>query len=230
MPRVSELLVVAAPSCCGKTRFLNRVFDGRHDELLALMGFSDSIQSFMPVLARELPKYRGARIPRMILHFALPVVPLVDGRPERSSNEPVFEFVRTCDNVTAITLLASGDVLRSRLRSRYRWAHKLLFKSVSRYLSVRRRLRKSIRNYEDPNLAVAYEAWFRYIESLPNVANHWLVTAQGEYELRAPADWCEIRNSYFGHLPEPTLPNAAPAAANESSPRIIEKVFADGTQ
>lgn len=229
MPRVSELLMVAGPSCCGKTRFLDRVFDGRHDDLMALMGVSDRIQSYTPVLAIELPEHRGASIPRMILHLALPVVPLVEGSLERICDEPRFDFVRTCESVTAITLVASGGVLQSRLRSRYRWSHKLLLKSVPEYLSVRKRLGKLIRTYEDPaNLVLAYEAWFRYLESLPNLANRWLITTQDEYELREPAEWREIRNSYFGPSPELALPNATPHSMNHH-PKNREG-FADGTK
>lgn len=209
MPRVSDLLLVAAPSCGGKTRFLDRLFDDRHDDLLALMGVSGPIQSYTPVLVRELPELRDADVPRMVLHLALPVVPLAEGKLERIGDEPTFEFVRTCESVTAITLVASGDILQARLRSRYLWTHKLLFKSVPEYLAARKRLRNLARTYADPsNLVLAYEAWFRYLESLPNLAHRWLITTDDEYELRAPAEWQEIRNACFGASAALALPDA----------------------
>lgn len=161
------------------------------------------------MLARELPEYCDFDILRMVLHLALPVVPLAEGTLERICDEPTFDFVTTCDSVTAITLVASGDVLRSRLRSRYRRAHRLILKSVPEYLAVRKRLGKLIQTYAEPaNLVLAYEAWFRYLDSLPNLTNHWLITTEDEYELRQAADWHAIQTSYFGPSAQLALPAA----------------------
>lgn len=199
MARVSELLLLAAPSCGGKTRFLNRVFAGHDRGLLARMGVAGPIQSYERVLARELPEYAAACVPRMALHVCLPVVPLAEGTLARIADVPMFDFVRTCARVTSITLVAGSDVLQSRLRSRHRRTHRLLLKNIPEYLSERKRLAKLIPIYEDPaNLVLAYEAWLQYIESLPNTVDSWLITSQDEYQLHKPAAWPGIRESYFG--------------------------------
>jgi len=62
----------------------------------------------------------------------------------------------------------------------------------------RRRLAKLKQLYADPgNITVAYDAWFAYCDSLPNLAGQWLVTADDDYEVFAQREWLAIRDSYF---------------------------------
>lgn len=204
MAQVSELLVITSPSCGGKTRFLDRAYAGRHGDLLARLGVQGSIRSYKQVLVRELPEYRGAVLPRMVLHVALPVMALVQKKLQRIADERAFDFIAGCGSVTSITLVASAAVLQSRLQSRYRRAPRLLLRSIPEYLAVRSRLKQLMQVYEDPdNLALAYDAWLAYVGSLPNVANSWLVTSLDEYELHEPTEWPRVRQAYFGSSPGP---------------------------
>lgn len=207
MAHVSELLVVTAPSCGGKTRFLDRVYAGRHEDLLARMGVHGSIRSYKQVLARELPGYRDAALPRMVLHVALPVMPLVQNKLQRIADEPLFNFVAGCGSVTSITLLASAHVLQARLQARYRRAPRLLLRGIPGYLAARKRLKQLMQAYEGQgNVALAYEVWLAYVASLPNVAGSWLVTSHDEYELHEAAEWPRLREQYFDSLTGTGLP------------------------
>lgn len=199
MPRVADLIVLAAPSCCGKTRFLDQVCDGAHEDFLLRMGITEPIDSYMQVASlKEADALRDANVARMIFHFTIPSIPLIERRLGRLSDEPRLGFVRAAEKVTAITLLASGDALASRLQLRNRTTRKLICKSIPKYLAVRRKLGKLQHIYDNPaNLVAVYEEWFGYMQSLPNLAQSWLVTAEDDYALYAPTEWHHFRSSYF---------------------------------
>src|SRR5690606_17054032 len=118
MPTVNDLILLAAPSCCGKTHFLEQVHRGKLDKLIDEMHFSAPMSSYMPVTPKELSGLGDSNIPHMILHFALPTIPLFEGSLRQVADDPRLELVRSSQRVTAITMLASANVLEARLQKR----------------------------------------------------------------------------------------------------------------
>ena len=79
MAKVDELVLLAAPSCCGKTRFLEKLFAGQLTDLAAKMNIVEPIESYVSLIPRQVPEYGDRTVPRMILHFAIPTIALNDG-------------------------------------------------------------------------------------------------------------------------------------------------------
>jgi hypothetical protein len=189
---------VAAPSCCGKTHFLKQLQSGRLKHLESAMGFSAPIDSYISVIPRQLGPYRDTAVSRMILHFAIPTIALNDGSLSDLGDEPRLQIVRKAERVTVITLLASAGTLASRLKSRYRENRKMIVYNFSSYLSERRRMNRLKEMYADPTrITVAYEAWFRHVQTLANLRHECLVTAEAGYEVFESGEWPRISDEYF---------------------------------
>ena len=104
MPHVGELILLAAPSCCGKSYFLEQLYEGRLQHLVQRMALDEPIHSYVSVIPKELQDYRGSYVPRMILHFAIPTIALVDGSLTSLEDEPRLDVVKSAERVTVITL------------------------------------------------------------------------------------------------------------------------------
>lgn len=193
---VDELVLLAAPSCCGKTHFLERLQAGELPETARAMGIDD-LASWISVIPKELAAARGERLPRLILHFAIPTIAINEGSA-RLAEEPRLEVVARAKRVTAVTMLASPATLNRRWRARHRAHLKMLAWSVPRYLRERRRMKQLKRMYEEPaRIATAYEAWFAHVASLDNLAASWIITAEDDYEVFQAAEWGRLRRLYF---------------------------------
>ena len=198
MTHVGELILLAAPSCCGKSYFLEQLYEGRLQHLVQRMALDEPIHSYVSVIPKELQDYRGSYVPRMILHFAIPTIALVDGSLTSLEDEPRLDVVKSAERVTVITLLASADVLASRLRSRQRSNRRMIFRNIAKYRSERRKMARLAQIYAVPeDVVVAYEAWFQYVDSLANAKTSWIVTAQRDYEAFESNEWELLRSIHF---------------------------------
>ena len=155
-------------------------------------------ESYVSIIPSKLDEYQYVKVPRMILHFALPTIALNNGSLRDLADEPRLEILEAAERISVVTLIASADVLLARLHARARANRKLILISFSKYLSVRRRLTDLKRMYAEPICVVrTYERWFQYVQALPNLQNACLVTAEDGYEVFDSSRWPEIRDAYF---------------------------------
>ena len=198
MPKVGELILVAAPSCCGKTRFLNELFAGRLHHVLTAMKIKAPIDSYQSVIPQEIADIDSSNVPRMILHYALPTIALDEGSLRNLEDDPRLEIVSNSERVTVLTLITSPAILTSRLLARNRAHRILLLTNFSKYFRERRRLGRLKDLYAEPSrIKSVFDAWFAYSSLLPNLADQWLITADDEYGVYAQRDWLSISKSYF---------------------------------
>jgi hypothetical protein len=198
MPRVNDLVLVAAPSCCGKTRFLEELYGGRLQDLVLDMELDTPISRYVSMTPVELRNHRATTIARLMLHFAIPTIPLNDGSLQDLAKDPRLDVVKSANRVTVITLFSSANVLVSRVQLRYRANRRRIFTKFTGYLSERRRLAKLKKLYAAPDkLVFVYEAWLHYVNSLPNLYGAWLVAAESEYEAFRPSEWERIKGLHF---------------------------------
>lgn len=203
MAKVIDLVLLAGPSCCGKSHFLEHVSGGHSDHVLKA-ALSAHYSSYRTLTPKELPSLGDELIPGMILHLALPIIPLVEGSLRQVSDDNRLQLVKSSERVTAITMLASRGVLMSRLRKRERAGLKQLFRGISQYRAVHRRLSKLKEIYgSSAGLIAVYEAWFHYLQSLDNLDAEWLLTCDDQYELLEPSEWPRIKNAYFPEHHDP---------------------------
>ena len=189
-PKVDDLILVAAPSCCGKTRFLEHLLSGRLNDLAAELNIGGALDSYESIVANQVETLNGKQLPRLIYHYALPTIALNDGSIGELRSESRLSIVPSARNVNVITLIARPGVLTGRLALRVKSNRRLMFRKPSKYLSERRRLARLRDLYGDPGrIAVAYRAWFDYTQGLENLQHESLIDANDAYKLLPVDEW-----------------------------------------
>ena len=197
-PAVDHLVLLAAPSCCGKSRFLEELQEGRLHALADALGIERSADGWQILIPRELQRFEGQSIPRLILHFAIPSIAINDGELADLAEEPRLQVVPRSVKVTVVTLLASAGTLARRWRIRNRENRKMIVFNVRRYFEERRRMQRLKELYGKPHeVTRAYDAWFRYVDRLPNLHASWVVTAEDDYEAFPRGEWTRLRRRYL---------------------------------
>ena len=75
---VDKMIVIAAPSCCGKSAFIEKLNGG--EEKLSLHRVQvRKLDCWMFVNANEVSQIKDERVPQMFLHYAIPSLPLTSG-------------------------------------------------------------------------------------------------------------------------------------------------------
>lgn len=97
MPKVGELILLAAPSCCGKTHFLGELFAGRLHHVSTAMKIETPINSYQSVIPKEIADIDSSHVPGMILHYALPTIALNDGSLRNLEDDPRLEIANPDD-------------------------------------------------------------------------------------------------------------------------------------
>jgi len=181
-----ELVILAAPTCSGKTRFLEWLVDGRISGIQLTdpaAYFLESRWSFEPPSAE-----------RVILHSALPIAPLVNGEFRGIADDPRLSL--TAERVIAITLMVRPEIHAARFRMRSRSSIRCLLHGLRKYLDTRRRLARMRRLCaESANVTGAYDAWFAWADDV--CSEHYLVTANDDYEVMGRAHWPRLRQEYW---------------------------------
>ena len=78
VPQVKKLVLIAGPSCVGKTTLVKRVREEPESELSERLGI-DKSESWMSVDAEHLPKLSEPYVEKMILHYG--ITKLYYGKP-----------------------------------------------------------------------------------------------------------------------------------------------------
>lgn len=196
MTDIEELVLIAGPSCCGKSYLLDRLRQDKRGQLASSLGLTAPIDSYEIVTAKQLAKYEGRHTSRMILHVAI--------RPSSADDEagggPEYEkldAVAAAQHVRGITMIVSQKVLLSRLNMRIKASRKLTLRNVLKHSSISRRFKKLEKVYSDSAAIVAaYDAWFSYLASLSNLAGSILVSAESDYGVQDGDDWTAVRHAY----------------------------------
>lgn len=198
MPKVGELILLAAPSCCGKTYFLRELLAGRLNHILVAMKIEAPIDSYHSVIPKQISSIDRSYVSRILMHYALPTIALNDGSLRNLDDDPRLEIIKHSKRVTVLALVTSPGILTSRLIARNK-AHRIfLLTNLMKYFRERRRFARLKQLYADPaKITAAYDALFTYCDSLSNLETQWLVTADDNYEVFSQREWPTIRDSYL---------------------------------
>lgn len=180
---VNRLIVVAAPSCCGKTVFLGQLAGGAMPEVAAAIGIDDVAQWHI-CDANWLPQIQHEQIDSLILAYAIPANDVISGLVDVPSNDSRLGIVSVAREVAFVTLLASSRALTSRLRDRHRASIRRFFLNPRKFARTREMLKRLLPVYSSPaQLREIYDWWFRFTATVPN-RGHWVVNADENYVLR----------------------------------------------
>jgi hypothetical protein len=214
MPSVDHLLLVAGPSCSGKSTLIQQLCAGELPRIAAQLRLGDPAV-WSCVLPRDLEALERETLQRMILHYDF-LRPWTDGGTPAYEEDEVLRLAGAAAEVTLVTLWVPPDVLSRRMAERRSafvsallrgrpWDSEALRTSgriVRPSLDGRRSLRKAfavvrelrrlgtkVRSYRRAGeLEAVYEAWIDFWRL--RLAEHWILDgASDPPELLPLAEW-----------------------------------------
>lgn len=195
LPTADRLIVIAAPSGCGKSTLISKLRSGEGPELADALDIGD-VGSWRFVDSEFLVDMAEEHFPKLVVHYALPALPLKRGVIGHISEDIPTGMLRNANRISLLTLYTTPQALvervifRKRLNKANRWP---VFRTVTHFLSqvegLRSRsllLRRTYRweqlekLFSDPSEVKAlYGYWLDFVSDF-DVDAHWLVRTEGE--------------------------------------------------
>lgn len=191
LKRVANLIVVAGPSCCGKSVFLQKLATGELPELQSRLGL-DEFHSWLTIAANNVPNVSAESVDRMILHYALPCLQSYEHRFVGYETDPQLSALRAAGNISFVTLYTDAATLSKRAGKRLLSWRLNIPKLLSNPSEHRRRSRYLARLrslYSKPeNFYPTYAQWFEFCRSF-GTERAWIVDATTSYASRPALEW-----------------------------------------
>lgn len=203
MPRADRLLLVAGPSCSGKSVLIERLQAGELPRIAEQLRLGDpgAWRCVLPGELAALPP--GERLERAILHYDF-LRSWKGGTTSAYREDEVLRWAGTAAEVTLVTLRVPPDVLYRRMVERRSaflaallrgkpWDSETLRttrrssgpapdrrRSLGKTLAIFRELRRlsaKVRSYRQPGeLEALYAGWLAFWE--PRPAEHWILDGE----------------------------------------------------
>jgi hypothetical protein len=202
---IERLLLVAAPSCCGKSTFIRGLRSGELADWATTLRFQESdgwlFKDAWYLDPEYLDRIREAPESNMVLHWTIPRPSiklairdvLTGGRYDKANR---IDFVRSTGRLTIVTLLNSREFLLRGVASRLETAGNRRRSGKSSQLTYWRqrwnmaRLRALYSNMA--NLVPMYDRWFEFCESL-SPESHEIIQLDKNFSGLSVDDWSTLR-------------------------------------
>ena len=206
---LDRLIVVAAPSCCGKSTFIDNVKMNRLQSITTALRIDDatswSFDDSFFIDTKFLQELEQSPVRKMVLHWTIPhpTVKLTMRRLltlNAYDKKKRLKVLQSARDVTILTLYTSQHNLVRRVQFRSeRVRQRRSDGTESLYKFVRKkwdswRLVKFYSNMK--NLVPMYERWFRFCQTL-NVRASYLVNLEEEPTLDSITKWPTIRDGWL---------------------------------
>lgn len=177
-----RVIIMAGPSCVGKTTIMGRLERRQCRELALALGLTEP-QNWAFCNARRLPPsgVDGAAPRRLVLHYDI-------SRPRRERSiesferDPALASAVAAPNLCICSVWGTAELLRERASLKFAAHLRVDAKSLRTPVTwcVRTiRLRALRRRYRDACFVrEQFEGWFAFVQTLPNVNQHVVVDAR----------------------------------------------------
>lgn len=202
---IERLIIVAGPTCCGKTRLINYLRAGKLKEIqkkLEIENFQAwSFQDAYYLNYKKLNELLEVPELKLLMHWTIPLPRILIflrnialfGSYDRRARIRLLKSVKYID---ILTLFADAASLTKRVNLRKEIVLKEVKKSKIFYLKKKYKLyNKQVveKFYSDPKRYLGiYKKWFNYLEKNLKINNHYLVELNDEPILRKIEEWPEI--------------------------------------
>ena len=206
---IERLLLVAAPSCCGKSTFIRGLRSGELADWAATLDFRERdgwlFKDAWYLDPQYLDRIREAPESNMVLHWTIPRPSIklairdafTGGRYDKADR---IEFVRSAGQLSIVTLLNSREFLLRGVASRLETAAKRRRSGKSSHLTYLRqrwnmaRLRALYANMA--NLVPMYDRWFEFCNSL-EPESHEIIRLDENFSRLSLDDWSTLRLTWL---------------------------------
>lgn len=202
MEKVKSLVIVAAPSCCGKSTFAQQLINGELPQIeksAKINNPSNWIYKDIWLHEKELKTLSQSSKQEYILHYTIPYPALKFIFRRGYDKKTRLSILQSSENITFLTLFASPPTMLNRIQQRREHIYKLRKKDKSqifRSQKALRTLKRLNRIYSDPNkFSSLYQKWFDFSSKL-NLQAHYLVNVEKTPELVSLSRWPEITKEW----------------------------------
>lgn len=176
LPRIKRLIVVAGPSCSGKSSLIAALQRGELPILQKTIGMDDPLD-WSYVHAYELPQLSGMYAEQLVVHYGF--------QAQRSLNGYRFlaGLLRNTDHAIFLTLQVRTGTLVKRNWSSLAGDVSAFFRTPKNFSKFAQRLRNTMNRYfiyRNPHtVSGLYEHWFKFCAACGGHM-HWVIDASGE--------------------------------------------------
>jgi len=129
--RIHRLLVIAGPSCAGKSTFLRKLENGSYPHLTQRLNVGDPSQ-LTTVYAKDAVDFDYRAHRNVLFHYALPFLSFRQKTLKGYEQDRRLDILGRADWVTIISLFADSETIHKRIRKRL---IKLVFSLIRRPFS-----------------------------------------------------------------------------------------------
>ncbi|MEA3411721.1 MAG: hypothetical protein U9R74_09300 [Pseudomonadota bacterium] len=170
MDQIKHLLVIAGPSCAGKSTFLKNFANGAYPDLVSELNIGD-LSDWTTIYGKDVEGLRHAGHRKLLLQYALPFLALSRGTLAGYAHDTRLEILGRADKLTIVSLFADRKSIRKRIRKRLA---KAAFARCRRPFSPapRRETHRLVtlnQLYNDPDFRFesVCKQWIDYSDALP---------------------------------------------------------------
>ncbi|MEN8131323.1 MAG: hypothetical protein ABFS45_14245 [Pseudomonadota bacterium] len=203
MNKVKRLIIVAAPSCCGKSTFINQLMQGELEHVEEQLG-TKSIHNwiFRDIFLHEEEIFNLENPDQLhlILHYTIPYPAIKYLLRPGYDKKGRLTILKASDDIIFMTLYASPDTLLHRIELRRKRVNerreqgKVLTHKYDRTMRTLKRLETI---YANPTkLGLMYNRWFEFCHNI-DLKGHYLVNVDQVPRLGSISKWPQITDKWL---------------------------------
>lgn len=199
---VQRLVLIAAPSCCGKTTFVGQLRRGELETIqkrIRIDDFTSWLYRDIYLHEREILELEKSKRCNLILHYTIPYPALKYIFRNGYDKKERLAIIRGANEIVFLTLYASPPTLLRRIglrRQRVVERRRQGLVPIHKYLRTMRTLKRLENIYANPNkLIPMYHNWFIHCSKI-NFKFHYLVNVEGSPHLEELSTWQNITNMW----------------------------------
>ncbi len=193
-----RLILVAAPSCCGKTTFIEQLKRGRLETVethIEVNNLNNWLYRDIYLHEKEILELETSLQCDLILHYTIPYPALKYIFRSGYDKKERLTIIQGADELIFLTLYASPPTLLHRIqlrRQRVKERRKQGVVPIHKYTRTMRTLKRLEKIYANPNkLIPMYRNWLSYCSNL-NLNKHFLVDVEASPRIEKISSWSHI--------------------------------------
>ena len=196
---VKRLILVAAPSCCGKTTFIEQLRNAKliHiEKQIEVHDLNNWIYRDIYLHEKEILAIENSQRCDLILHYTVPYPALKYILRNGYDKKQRLAIIQGADEVIFLTLYADAPTLLHRIelrRQRVMERHRQGIVPIHKYYRTMRTLKRLERIYGTPDkLILMYRNWFNHCSKI-SLKYHFLINVNDAPRLETLSSWPLIK-------------------------------------
>ena len=213
MEKLKQLIIVAAPSCCGKSTFINQLTNGKIHHIEESLEIKDIGQwDFKDIYLHEdeILNIKNPQQANMILHYTIPYPALKYVFRIGYDKRQRLNILQASHNITILTLYARPSTLLHRIGLRRKRIDERRLQGnvpIHKYMRSMRTLRRLEIIYANPIQFISmYHRWLEQCKNF-NLRTHFLVNVEHLPQLKTVSMWPNIADEWSKYVQRPDSKN-----------------------